>query len=295
MFQLKERLRKFKFRWIVFTSIIFRVCRYLLDRKRNKFDFVIVGSAKCGTTSLHKYLNKHPDIFLPENVGINDETGFFLSDTDQKIKSTSNQKIRQYLSDFPLYSLITRRYKGEKLLGEETTDYTKFPYRDVNIEKMRNINPSMKIIFIIRDPIEKIESQYRHFLRHQKQLTDISFLKELENNDYYELSCKYYMQISAYIEAFGRKNVHVLLFEDLVASSKDSINNIFSFLGINTLKLDESYFVKHNYNSEVKSEDYLFTHIPQEIITSIDSDITELLKHFELDVKNKWVKFYGNS
>ena len=76
--------------WMYYRRLLRRIKNYSINPVINFV--VIIGSAKCGTTSLHKYLNFHPDIYMPSGVGINDETGLFLVNKDQKIKSLGNRK-----------------------------------------------------------------------------------------------------------------------------------------------------------------------------------------------------------
>ena len=120
-----------------------------------KFNLIIIGSAKCGTTSLNQYLKQHPDVYLSSDVGINNETGLFLNNSSERIKSLSNKRIRQYLNDKALQKAITKNYRGEKILAEESTDYTKFPFRTVNHKLIKQQSKNLKLLFIIRDLLER--------------------------------------------------------------------------------------------------------------------------------------------
>ena len=160
-----------------------------------KFNLIIIGSAKCGTTSLNQYLKQHPDVYLSSDVGINNETGLFLNNSSERIKSLSNKRIRQYLNDKALQKAITKNYRGEKILAEESTDYTKFPFRTVNHKLIKQQSKNLKLLFIIRDPIRKIYSQYRHFRRHQSSNTSSNIAEEMQCNSFYIKSSCYYFQL----------------------------------------------------------------------------------------------------
>ena len=62
---------------------------------QKKIDFLIIGSAKCATTSFHYYLGQHPDIYMPFNCGINHESGYFLKPGSEQIKGLTNDMIRK--------------------------------------------------------------------------------------------------------------------------------------------------------------------------------------------------------
>ena len=273
--------------------------RKLLRRKNNYstypfINFVVIGSAKCGTTSLHKYLNYHPDIYLPTGVGINDETGLFLSHKDEKIKSLGNRKIRQNLSDEMLYEKILGKYRGESLIGEETTDYTKKPYRTVRFDYIKDHNPGMKFIYIIRDPVEKIFSQYRHFLRYQKKSTKINLQEELLNFDYYQYASAYYYQLEPYISQFGKDSIHVVLLEDLSIDANKELNKIFSFLNAKPFEMKQADLPKYKVNTKI-AKDIDVNEIPLSVRDYIVKDVKKFQEFLGYDPTPKWPLFNSMS
>ncbi len=168
----------------------------------DRFHFLIIGSAKCGTTSLHNYLRAHPEIYMPSlSTGVGGETGFFLNASDEAIKELSNVDIRTDPND------ILSTYNGESLIGERSTDYTKRPYRSV---RMDEIPPDTKIIFLYRDPIERIQKMYNHHLKHRPEKTSQHFRDE--DVEYYVRTSMYDYQIRPWLEAcesFFAANIRV--------------------------------------------------------------------------------------
>jgi hypothetical protein len=253
-------------------------------------DFAIIGSAKCGTTSLHQYLAMHPDIFLPMGVGINNETGLFLPNTDQKIKSMTNRRIRRNLDDFALRELIFRKYSGQKVVGEESTDYTKRPFRTVEFDTMTRLNPEMKFIFIIRDPVEKLFSQYKHFLRYQPRLTEGSLTDELLSDEYYGYASAYFYQLEPYLHHFGQRSVHVLLLEDLARDPTEQLDRICSFLGIQAHPAETTELKRYNVNARFKDRAFELDEIPLSVRKFIAKDTLKLQEHLGQDLLSKWPK-----
>lgn len=286
--KIREIIKKLKYNSKSYYRNAFSYC--FNSPNFPSIDFIIIGSAKCGTTSLHNYIGLHPDVYLPQNVGINNETGFFLEDSNQKIKSMTNRSIRQHLNDAALYKIIMEGYKNESLVGEETTDYTKKPHREVRYELMKKHNENMKFIFIVRDPVEKLISQYRHFLRHQSKFTNVNFTEELESDDYYKDACCYYYQVEPYIDSFGDQSVLVVFLEDLEANPNIELLKIFKFLGLAEYQVDHQKFVKHNVNTKVTKDDYDIHDIPLTMAVEIIKDLEKFSEFVDQDLFSKWPK-----
>nr|WP_259058921.1 sulfotransferase domain-containing protein [Salinibacter ruber] len=168
----------------------------------DRFHFLIIGSAKCGTTSLHSYLRSHPDVYMPSlDTGVNGETGNFLEHSTESIKGLSNIDIKASAAD------ILATYDGEVLIGERSTDYTKRPYRSVRIE---DIHPGTKIIFLYRNPIERIRKMYNHHLKHRPEKTSQYFRDE--DVGYYVRTSMYWYQTKPWVnvfDSFCAANIHV--------------------------------------------------------------------------------------
>ena len=98
-----------------------------------KVNFMIGGVGKAGTTSLHYYLSQHPNIYMSEKK----ETWFFILE---------HEKGAEYYE-----SRYFSNHHGEKAIGEATPGYL-----DVIRARQRiwNYNPDMKLIFILRNPID---------------------------------------------------------------------------------------------------------------------------------------------
>ncbi|MDZ7821446.1 MAG: sulfotransferase [Candidatus Marinimicrobia bacterium] len=108
-----------------------------------KVDFIILGAAKCGTTTLYRILKDHPDI----NFCREKEPDFFSKTEDWKT----------HLAD---YHKLFREEEG-KIYGEASHSYTAYPRFNLNIwEDIHAYNPGMKFIYIVRDPVDRFISSY---------------------------------------------------------------------------------------------------------------------------------------
>jgi hypothetical protein len=197
-----------------------------------RIGFVVIGAAKCGTTSLHHYLSQHPGLYLPDDIGVNSETGYFLEHSDQDIKGLTNRRIRMDLGDRELFETIYAGHDGSALLGEESTDYTKRPYRTVEIDRMRRHNRRMKLIMMIRDPYDRVVSHYQHYLRRRPETMLPSFAEEIRANPMYGDISRYHFQLEPYLDRFGARRILLVRLEDLASDHAGTMSRIFGFLGV---------------------------------------------------------------
>jgi len=176
-------------------------------------NLIVIGAIKCGTTSLHYYLDQHPEIKMSSPK----EVGFF--DTPRNWEKGT----RWYESHF----------KGHaKIFGETTPSYTTYPFPRGIPKKMHSIIPDVKLIYIVRDPIERIIS---HYLQHyKKRLRHISLEQALLDFDhnYLAVASKYFMQLKQYLEYFPLERIHIISLEELETNPFGIMKKLFSFLGV---------------------------------------------------------------
>ena len=113
----------------------------------------ILGAAKCGTTTLHSYLIAHKEIFMSEIK----ELGFFVPEFSYQPKELS-----WYLSLF-------EQAENYRYIGESSTHYTKVPFYDGVAERVYMFAPEARLIYIVRDPIERAISHYWHNTKSQRK------------------------------------------------------------------------------------------------------------------------------
>ena len=183
-----------------------------------KVNFLLIGAAKSATTSLSIALSQHPDICFSSPK----EPDFF-----------NRPDWRSQIEDY--HSL----FKSEtKIYGEGSTNYSKFPDYNVNIHNdIYEYNPSMKLIYIMRHPVDRLISYYTHAFNRGHE-TENSIDLVLTTNNHYINTGKYAMQIEPYIKLFGRANVLLLFYEDFAKNPQTSVEKVFEFLNLNSISLD---------------------------------------------------------
>ncbi|MEP9410021.1 MAG: sulfotransferase [Candidatus Brocadia sp.] len=196
-------------------------------------DFLIVGAAKSGTTSLYAYLQQHPQIFMSANK----EPCFFT------FAGLNRDKVDMYnrldiVSDFSIYTDLFSGAGGSQVAGEASTTYL-YSYEETirNIKKYHPGWEKLKIIIILRDPAERA---FSHYLTDSARGLDMSFGEVIEKwklrqlPEYYNYIDYgfYYRQVKSYKDNF--RHVCVYLFEDLEANSRKFVQNVLEFLGVDT-------------------------------------------------------------
>jgi len=187
-----------------------------------KPNFLIVGAAKSGTVSLYYYLNEHSKVCLPIK-----ESFFFTSEFFE----SSFNSVEEYLHLF-------EKCKGSRF-GEAGTSYLYY-YKET-IPKIKELVGDIKIIAILRNPVDRAYSNYTHFVRDGNE--DLSFEAALEAEEkrmaegrhfmfHYKRMGLYANQIESYQKAFS--NVKVVLYDDLVADPVKLMQDLYEFLGVDS-------------------------------------------------------------
>ena len=203
-----------------------------LNFKMKKFPtFFVVGAAKSGTSALWNYFQKHPDIFVTNDISIK-ELGYF-----------SNQ---YGINDKNDYLNFFSNAKGNQIIGEVCHAYLTSEESAAWIKKEI---PHSKIIIILRNPIDRAFSLYnwmimegyenainfRKALQLEKSRKNIKLLHSFNQNYLYFESGMYYEQVKRYIDVFGKENVIVLPYEEFGRNELCYLNKIFNFLGVSKI------------------------------------------------------------
>ena len=200
-------------------------------------NFLIIGAAKAGTTSLYSYLDQHPQIFMSAEK----EPRFFALEGEELHFQGPTQNINQFsVTDMETYQQLFAGVTDEIAIGEASTLYLHSPKA---LERIRHYIPEAKIVVGLRDPAERAFSSYVHLVR--DGFESLSFAESLDaeperiqNNWqplwFYQQRGFYAQQMKQYINAFGAENIHVYLYEDLAADSLAIAQTIYRFLGVDT-------------------------------------------------------------
>jgi hypothetical protein len=188
-------------------------------------DFVIIGAMKCGTTTLYKNLVKHPDIISAQRK----ELHFFDKDDEY------NMGIDSYKSNFPLLVKKKFRSKPHLITGEATPRYLFIPEVP---ERVFHAMPDVKLIVLLRNPVDRAYSHYHHFKR--RGLETLSFeeaINKEENgvmephiNRNYLARGMYADQLQRWMNYFPREQFLIMDSGDYYQNPVKGINQVCRFL-----------------------------------------------------------------
>lgn len=179
-------------------------------RRPNLF---LVGAMKAGTNTLHRLLDAHPDIYMSKKPK---EPSWFVGSNSAKSEDW-------YLGLFA--------EAGEaRFVGEASTDYTRAPRLKGAPEKIRNYAPDARILYIMRDPLDRALSHYWWDVQFSAE--GRSFKDAATRSREILAVGNYAMQIEPYLNTFGRDRVHVVTLENLSADAPATLKGVWDFLGL---------------------------------------------------------------
>ncbi len=215
-------------------------------------EFIIGGAMKSGTSTLHRILERHPRIFIPNN-----EIHFFDIDNilahsdfnsfdrkDLTWKSQSMEKDAKKMWDWYL-----SKFQGKKdfIKGEDSTTYLE---SSIAAKRLALQDKQIKLIFILRHPVDRAYSNYWHLLRSGRAMFD--FEDTLRYNPCSVLNRSLYMdQLRSYYDYFPRERIKIILFEDLKRFPKETIKGVSKYLNIDFNEFPEKAFGTH-YNRSAR-------------------------------------------
>ncbi|MCB0402364.1 MAG: sulfotransferase [Flavobacteriales bacterium] len=201
-----------------------------MTAKTNIPDFFIVGAPKCGTTALDHHLSQHPEIFMAKK-----ELHYFGKDLGMKQDELTKEG---YLAHFT--------EAGKLRKGESSVWYL---YSKTAAQEIKAFNPEARIIIMLRRPDEMIPSLHGQFI-YDADLAEtnfeLAFQQDLnrenqpipcfnfENRPKFLEAASYSEQVKRYLDIFGKKQVLIVLHEDLKLHFEATYRKVLDFIGVST-------------------------------------------------------------
>jgi hypothetical protein len=224
-------------------------------------DFLVIGAKRCGTTSLYQHLPEHPCIsksphdnmgFFNDNfhLGVNWYKSFFPTTFTRK-------KIKSKFGDFLAFDVTT------KYMEEEST-----------ANNVYQTKPNMKIIIILRNPVDRAYSQYHLSVRQTAERRSFEDVVEenmnrlnKESHEHYEIKPKfsakednylkkglYALQLRYWLKIFPRENILIVSTEEFESNQQIIYNKIFEFLNISKFEVKNTKKMQKGNYPPIKSE-----------------------------------------
>jgi len=182
--------------------------------------FFIIGAAKCATTSLNDHLDQHPEIHMQPLK----EPHFFSTDAI-------------YERGIDWYRGLFADAAPGQVCGEASTSYTRYPHTPDVPRRIAEVVPDAKLIYIVRDPVERLVSaclfalKRERYALHQEELSR-SMDEHIKQFDVLRNTSEYITQIEQYLRFFDQSQLLVLLQRDLSDRPEEVLRRTFAFLGV---------------------------------------------------------------
>jgi len=172
-------------------------------------DFIVIGAMRAGTTTLHRYLDAHPEIGMAREK----ETDFFVEERNW------NRGLGWYQGLFE---------PGRARYGEASPNYTKHDIFPGVPERIRDVVPECRFIYIVRDPVARVESQYKF----RQVLTPGELADDSPVWNHIVETSRYHEQIRRFVDLFGKEAILVADFDELIASPDTVLRQVAEFIGV---------------------------------------------------------------
>lgn len=205
--------------------------------------FLLIGTAKAGTTSLYHLLRQHPEVFMPE---VKEPRFFAYVDDPPAMEGPGDRASNEAAG--AVYSMEDYRalFEGvddETAVGEASVNYL---YSETAPRRIREHVPNVQLIAILRNPIERAYSHYLHLLRAGREpLRDFAAALEAEPERrrkgwewswHYAQMGFYHEQLRRYLDCFSPEQLSVYLFDAFKDDNVAVAQDIYRVLGV-----DDSY------------------------------------------------------
>jgi hypothetical protein len=185
-------------------------------------NLIVIGGLKCGTTSLHHYLNLHPEIAMSRPKELN----FFVSELNWELGRD------WYASHFS---------PAAGVRGESSPHYTNLPRFEGVAERMRQLlGAEARVVYVVRDPIDRMLSHYLHNVGGGYEARPMEQVLADPDGAYVARS-RYAMQLEPYLREFGDERVAIVSREELKDERATTMRHLFEFAGVDTSFSSEEF------------------------------------------------------
>jgi hypothetical protein len=175
-------------------------------------NLVVIGAQKCGTSGLHYHLGLHPEVSMSRPKELN----FFIEERNWK------RGPDWYKAHFDARANVR---------GESSPNYTAYPHHLGVPERMRELIPNAKLVYVVRDPLERIAAHWVHNYAKRREKGDLAATL-VHPNTSYVIRSQYFMQIQQFLQHFPREQVLILQQSDFRRERGVTLRQIFEFIGV---------------------------------------------------------------
>ncbi|MEL6648372.1 MAG: sulfotransferase [Pseudomonadota bacterium] len=175
--------------------------------------FIIIGAMKSGTTTLYRHLDDHPDVDMSRDK----ETDFFVSEKNW------SRGLEWYSRQFS---------RADAVRGEASPNYSKSRDFPGVPDRIAQVCPDAKLIYILRDPVDRAQSQFNHSVVMGGLSPDIDNFKSSHEYAHILDASRYAEQLEKFCEHFDSEAILILDFAELVSSPQAVMDKVTAHIGV---------------------------------------------------------------
>ena len=203
---------------------------------------------KAGTSSLARYLGAHPEIFMTSDPK---EPTYFLT-REQLLDVLPGVEKRGFWRGEEYYLKLFETAGDRPVIGEASANYARLNRVAGVPERIHAFNPDARILFIMRDPVERTLSHYWYMVRFFRETRGL--LEALrEDADYIDTS-DYALQLRPYLALFGADRVLAITTEALAGQPVQTMSAVFEWLGVDPAHVPSNLAERVNETPEVVTQ-----------------------------------------
>ncbi|HEX2359890.1 MAG TPA: sulfotransferase [Solirubrobacterales bacterium] len=199
-------------------------------------NLIIIGGLKCGTTSIHHYLGLHPEI----NMSKPKELNFFVEELNWDLG----------------LDWYRGRFDGRfPVRGESSPHYTNQPRYTGVAERIREHAPDAKLLYMVRDPISRILSHWRHACGAGYETRPMEDVLGRDDQTYATRSM-YWAQLQPYLALFSPEQIEVITQEELQSDREATMRKAFRYVGVDENFTSEQFDREWERSTAKESDQY---------------------------------------
>lgn len=197
-------------------------------------NLVVIGAMKCGTTALHRLLDKHPQIAMSSPKELN----FFFGPTDAPhverppgMSPTRADQLRWTRGNWHRgIEWYAQHFPPAAVRGDSSPGYTSPDHPEV-AARMAAALPAARLVYLVRDPIERALSQYRHHVAEGTERRPVGEAL-LDPRSQYIARGMYFERLRPFLEHYDRASITVVSQERLRARPGQTLRSLHRLLGL---------------------------------------------------------------
>lgn len=197
---------------------------------------MVIGTMKAGTSSLHHYLDLHPEIQMSRVKELN----FFIND-------------KAWRRGLGWYRRQIAPPGQSRWRGESSVNYTKFPVFPNVPERMSQVMPQARLIYVVRDPVERVYSHYVHNLSHGREVKPIAEGLALPEVNDYVYPSRYALQLKRFLKFYSLEQLLIIDHHTLRHDRVAALRQVFEFLEVDA-DFTHPDFEREHHQSKAKAQ-----------------------------------------